>query len=72
MKRLILASLLLSACASPDPIRLAARRECDDWLGRHNLMQRPGRGTRAYAQLIDICVRKHTGIEGEIDNALAR
>lgn len=57
------ALLLGAACAGalpPDATpRQVARAECDRWVGRHSLMQRPERGTEAYRQLVELCVAKH-------------
>lgn len=78
MKKLFVLFLIpLSACSTlsnwltPDlSPRAVARRECVDWISRHNLMQRPRAGTKLWYQLVDACVDKHTSIAAEIDNAL--
>ena len=61
---LVIAALSLSACAGVYPPANAthaqiAKADCETWLGRHNLMQRPERGTRAWSDLVDVCVAKH-------------
>lgn len=78
MRTLLIVGLLLSTgCAgffrvdTTSPLAVA-RHECENWLGWHNLMQRPRRGTTEWYELVNICTRKHLASAGaEIDRALA-
>jgi hypothetical protein len=74
-RALIAAALLGAACAGtlpPDaPREAVARAACQDWIGRHNLAERPRRGTRDWDRLVQLCVARHMGAAGQIDRELA-